>query len=159
MSDLDILSRYQHCSEFTITADGLKEIISCVRADEREKNLMRMLETAAPLWCIAEAFGVTEEEILPISMRIAAEEEREAIAYINREEGFEEGFKKGLEEARKELREKERVEDIRKLLRAGAHIKFITEAYGVSEDEVRQIDVDARTCESDARMVDGVELS
>lgn len=87
MSDLDILSRYQNRSEFTITADELKEIISRVRADEREKNLMRMLETAAPLWCIAEAFEVTVEEILPISLRIAAEEEREAIAYISRKEG------------------------------------------------------------------------
>ena len=138
MNDLDILSRYQHCSEFTITTDGLKEIISCVRADEREKNLMRMLETAAPLWCIAEAFGVTVEEILPISMRIAAEEEREAIAYISR----------------KELR----AENIRKLLRAGAPIKFIIEAFGLSEDEVRKIDVDTRTEESDASVIDGMKF-
>lgn len=64
--------------------------------------------------------------------------------------------------ARKELHEKGRkevrVENIRKLLRAGAPIKLITEAFGVSEDEVRQIDVDARTEESDASVIDGMKF-
>ena len=59
---------------------------------------------------------------------------------------------------RKEGREEERAENIRNLLRAGATLKFITEALGVTEDDVRKMGIDTRTGIRHVRTVDGMEI-
>ena len=100
-------------------------------------------------------FGnLSEEDIDMLSRDMISEEEREAIASVNRKEGREEGRKEGLEEGR----EKERAENIRNFLRAGATIKFITEALGVTEEDVRKMGIDPRTGVRHVRMVDGMEI-